>query len=87
MQEGQTDRQIEQFLITRYGQGIMLRPPTRGIAGLVWLLPLVVGGLAAAAVGAFFWRRRRIEPVTVDEADVDLVKSAMQDRVNGTALR
>lgn len=50
---GQSRRQIEAYLETRYGSDILLTPPRSGIGGLVWVLPVVAivaaaGGLALA---------------------------------------
>jgi cytochrome c-type biogenesis protein CcmH len=56
--QGRTDQQIESFLVARYGSTIVLDPPARGWSLLVWLLPLVGGGVAVLALGRFLFRRR-----------------------------
>ena len=56
---GESDRAIEQRLVAQYGPSILLSPPDSGLSSLVWLVPLVAGILALAALGAFFWRRSR----------------------------
>lgn len=56
---GVSDQDIEQRLLAQYGPSILLSPPDSGLSSLVWLLPLVAGVLAAAALGVFFWRRSR----------------------------
>ena len=74
VQEGQTDAEIKAYLISRYGEDILLQPKSR----VVWALP-VVG--AAAAVGGlvFVLRRRRLKPgLTASDADEDLVARAMR---------
>ncbi|MHB8681263.1 MAG: cytochrome c-type biogenesis protein, partial [Acidimicrobiales bacterium] len=38
---GQSDAEIEAFLVGRYGEGILLRPPAGGGIGLVWVLPVL----------------------------------------------
>jgi cytochrome c-type biogenesis protein CcmH len=50
---GKSREQIESFLAGRYGPDILLRPTSRGLTGLVWVLPvaaalLVLAGLALA---------------------------------------
>jgi cytochrome c-type biogenesis protein CcmH len=55
--EGRTDQQIDDALVAQYGPSILLRPPDRGLAGLVWIIPVVAGALAVAALGVLFWRR------------------------------
>lgn len=56
---GEPTQQIENTLVSQYGVGILLRPPTSGIAGLVWLIPLSLGVVALGALGWLFWRRSR----------------------------
>ncbi len=58
--EGRTDRQIQEYLITRYGSSIVLDPPASGWSLLVWLLPLLVGVVAATALVTVLVRRRRL---------------------------
>ena len=76
---GQSPKQVEDYLVSRYGQGILLRPPTSGLTGLVWELPLLAAGLAAVALGVFFWRRRRVTAVAVSEEDDELVRRLLEE--------
>ena len=76
---GQTDRDIEDWLVGRYGTGILLRPPTSGGVGLVWLVPVLAIAVALAALGRFFWRRRHLAPVAVSEDDRRLVAQALAE--------
>jgi cytochrome c-type biogenesis protein CcmH len=54
---GDTDSQIEAALVARYGRGILLSPPVSGWSALVWVIPVVAGVTALAALGVVFWRR------------------------------
>ena len=56
--EGQTDQQIESYLVDRYGSSIVLDPPASGWSLLVWLLPLIGGLAAIGIVGGVLIRRR-----------------------------
>jgi cytochrome c-type biogenesis protein CcmH len=60
---GETDTQIVDYFITRYGDGILLDPPFAGRTLLVWLLPVVA---VAAGVWMILNRRRRPVPERVD---------------------
>ncbi|HUC35519.1 MAG TPA: cytochrome c-type biogenesis protein CcmH [Acidimicrobiales bacterium] len=75
--EGQSTAQIEAFLESRYGPGILLRPPASGVSILVWVVPLVALALGALGLGALFWRRRRLEPLAGSDADSALVEEAL----------
>lgn len=59
VRRGESDQEIEDALVGQYGTAILLRPPTSGLASLVWIVPAVAGFAAAAALGVLFWRRSR----------------------------
>lgn len=58
---GQSQAQIEAYLESRYGPGILLRPPAGALTGLVWVLP-VAAAVAALGVLAVAFRRWRPAP-------------------------
>lgn len=74
VQLGETDTQIKDYLISRYGEDVLLQPRSR----LVWVLP-VVGGAAAVIGLVLVLRQRRVRPGRkVSEADEALVARAMR---------
>ena len=56
---GSSTADINQSLVSEYGQTILLTPPDSGGIPLIWIIPLVLGVGAVAAVGVLFWRRSR----------------------------
>lgn len=56
---GSSTTDINQTLVSEYGQTILLTPPDSGGIPLIWVIPLVLGGGAVIAVGVLFWRRSR----------------------------
>jgi cytochrome c-type biogenesis protein CcmH/NrfF len=50
---------IDQTLVSEYGQTILLEPPDAGGVPVIWIIPLVLCAGTLAAVGIFFWRRSR----------------------------
>jgi cytochrome c-type biogenesis protein CcmH len=78
IQDGQTDGQIKAYLVSRYGDDILLQPKTSGVAVLVWALP-VVGLVLAVAGVALVLRRGRVRPGRrVSDADRALVEEALR---------
>ena len=61
LQSGDSDPQVLDFLVRRYGDNVLLRPPLRRDTALLWFGPLAL--LVAAAVTlAIQARRRRARP-------------------------
>ena len=56
---GSSTADIDQTLVSEYGQTILLVPPDAGGVPLIWVIPLVLGAGAVVAVGVLFWRRSR----------------------------
>lgn len=58
LREGQTPQQITSYMVSRYGNWILLAPPIDGIGAVAWLAPplLLLAGFAALAVIAVIWR-------------------------------
>lgn len=77
---GQSDQQIDAFLVSRYGPGILLRPPDTGVTAWVWVLPPVAVAAAVAGLASALWRRRGAAAPAVSEDDRALVDRALAQR-------
>jgi cytochrome c-type biogenesis protein CcmH len=77
VQDGETDRQIKDYLVSRYGDDILLDPEAKGVGLLVWALPLL-GAVAAVTGVVLVLRRNRIRPGRrASAADRALVDEAL----------
>ena len=56
---GASAADIDQTLVSEYGQSILLVPPDSGGIPVLYVVPLVLGVGAVAGVGLLFWRRSR----------------------------
>ena len=69
LKAGDTDQQAIAFLVNRYGDYVLLKPPFEAETLILWLGPLLV--LVAGGIGVMFYLRRRREAVpatfTADE--------------------
>lgn len=68
---GKSDQAIRDFLVKRYGDFVLLRPPVKRSTWLLWFGPLLVlvGGIAGLAL--YFRRRGRTAPVGGDALSDD----------------
>lgn len=85
---GETDDEIRQVYIERYGRSIVLTPDSGGFTGLVWIVPVVAIGLALAAVALAFqrWRAEAAAMMAATDADHELVaRLRANDEVPGTS--
>ena len=48
---GQSDAQITDFLVARYGDFILMKPPLQSNTWLLWLAPFLVLGVAGTVAG------------------------------------
>ena len=75
---GQPDSSIKAYYVGRYGEWVLLKPPTSGISALVWILP-ATALLFGAGVLALAFRRWRREPArAATDEDRALVEAALQ---------
>jgi len=56
---GRSAAQVDQALVSEYGQTILLVPPDAGGISVIYVIPVVLAAGALAGVGAVFWRRSR----------------------------
>ncbi len=78
VRRGESNEQIRAFLVSRYTEEIILKPETRGVTGLVWILP-VLGGIAVLAgliVTFRRWKRESLDDVS--DADRARVEAALR---------
>lgn len=66
---GRSDREVMDFVVARYGEFVLLRPPVGWHTLLLWATPLLVlaGALAAIAVGMRAARGRDAMPAPLSE--------------------
>lgn len=69
---GDSDREVADFLVARYGDYVLLKPRVQANTLVLWIAP-AAAGLAGAIATLFFLRRRRngarLEPLTPEELD------------------
>lgn len=84
--EGQSDDEIRQAYIDRFGRSVVLTPDAGGFTGLVWIIPVVAAAAAIAAVAFAFarWRNEALadgddDGATASDADRALVEKYLSE--------
>jgi cytochrome c-type biogenesis protein CcmH len=72
LKEGQSDQQIVDFMVSRYGDFILYKPPFDRHTAVLWLTPVGLLGAGLIVIGTIVWRHRRARaeataPLTVAE--------------------
>src|SRR5215468_2941005 len=71
LSKGDTDQQVLDFLVARYGEFVLLKPPLERKTIILWALP--PAALLGGAIGLFFVGRRRrpgrLEPATLSNEE------------------
>jgi len=81
--KGMSDREIIDFLVQRYGDFVLYRPPWKASTTLLWLGPFLL--LIAGATGLVFALRRRqkkLADVTLSEAEHNRVAQLLSEGDN-----
>ena len=68
--EGKTDDQIRSFMVERYGDFVLYRPPVKPLTWLLWIGPFIILGIGIAGL-LMYLRRRNSSVPTVILTDAD----------------
>lgn len=70
IKEGKSDDQIRMFMVERYGDFVLYRPPVKPITWLLWIGPFVILLIGIAGLLMYLRRRNSIVPsTTLTDAD------------------
>jgi cytochrome c-type biogenesis protein CcmH len=59
LKEGQSDQQIIDFMVARYGEFVLYKPRLDRNTALLWFAPIALFGVGAGVIGTMLWRHRR----------------------------
>jgi cytochrome c-type biogenesis protein CcmH len=72
IQAGQSDDQVKEFLVARYGAFVLMKPPVRFDTYILWFGPILLLLLGGSVIGATILRsRKRLASDPISE-DLDL---------------
>lgn len=62
LKEGDSNEQVLDYVVARYGDFVLLKPPVKGSTLVLWIGPAVVAALGILALILFFRRRQGAAP-------------------------
>ena len=78
--QGQSQKQILDFMVERYGDFVLYRPPLKTTTVLLWLGPFVLLGIAVLMlVMTIRQRKRTSQPTALSNADVMKARALLAD--------
>mgnify|MGYP002412697978 FL=1 len=81
IRDGKSDPEIRDYLVARYGDFVLYRPPVKPTTWLLWFGPFVL--LVGALVGLIAYLRRRsagLAPTALTAADKAAAEALLADR-------
>jgi cytochrome c-type biogenesis protein CcmH len=69
MREGKSDREVVDFLVERYGDFVLYRPPFKATTMLLWLGPFLLLALGFAVLLRRVRRRRQAADAEISDSD------------------
>jgi len=75
--EGQTNQQINDFLVERYGDFVLYNPPLTEKTYILWLGPFVLMLFAFIILMYFIRRQAKAKSVTLTDAERDKLNQAL----------
>ncbi len=77
LQQGQSQAQILDFMVQRYGDFVLYRPPVKSSTWLLWAGPFVLLGAALLILGLHIRRRRRLAPAPLQAAESERLRQLL----------
>ena len=73
MKQGMSDREIVDYMVARYGDFVLYRPPMKGSTLMLWFGPFL---LLVAGLAALFYRLRTTRPQAPELTEADHARAA-----------
>jgi cytochrome c-type biogenesis protein CcmH len=69
MKSGKSDQEVIDFLVKRYGDFVLYKPPVKPSTYIIWYGPFVLLGIAALLLIRAVGRQRQVEEPPISEQD------------------
>ncbi len=59
LEQGHSDQEILEFMVARYGDFVLYRPPVKSTTAFLWFGPFILAGVAIIAMFIFLFKRNK----------------------------
>ena len=70
---------IINFMVSRYGDFVLYRPPLKPTTYMLWIGPFIIFLVALIIVVQFIRRRQQSQPADISQSDRDKIKKMLDD--------
>ena len=79
IQNGATDQEIVSFMVARYGDFVLYRPPFKSTTAFLWIGPFIILAVGFVILLMFIRKRRQSAAVELDETEQARAKKLLND--------
>jgi cytochrome c-type biogenesis protein CcmH len=82
MKSGKSDQEVIDFLVKRYGDFVLYKPPVKPSTYIIWYGPFALLGIAALLLMRAVGRQRQVEEPPISEEDRKRLESLLGDEAS-----
>ena len=87
IKEGKSDDQIRKFMVERYGDFVLYRPPVKPITWLLWIGPFIILLIGIAGLLTYLRRRNHaVSTITLSDDDNKRIDALLNNKNEKGAL-
>jgi len=79
VREGKSEEEIVAYMVQRYGNFVLYRPPLATSTALLWIGPFIILGIGVVVLFKVIRRRRREAMESMDEARLERARALLEE--------
>ena len=84
LREGQSDKEILDFMVTRYGDFVLYRPPFNAVTFFLWVGPFIIFAIGLIVLVRFIRQRKKEVVTTLTDNDKEKLKQLLDENKEHT---
>ena len=82
--DGKSDQQIKDFMVARFTDFVLYKPPVKKSTYLLWIGPFILMGLAIVFLIVYIRKRTQIPSPSIDEHDHERIQALLKEQQKDT---